>query len=458
MACRIEAAMMQMHHASIRVSYLTTSNAGSVARARRILARRHPHVLTLLCQAETLDRITKVGLSNNTAGTLQLALEAVTQAILSTTVWYPKIREEVHATYGSASPADEILVPLRDKKSDWLQHVQPCLASQLRIQSALQNFAKQYDLPPALQVWGDFVYWNDLSKMERMLTSVAQARFIIRECEGMTLAHVMLVYGNLWRSWSSMHNESYHNMPEDEDPLLVELERQWHQQTDHHLFLLAFLLMPQFHSTALAMISQSEKKYGGLLFNGNPLCFSRMHQAAEYYFIKYQCYSDPEQMEREVERLHQELSTWMGDTDGAIVQVLRQVAGKPKDPRDVVEFWARQTVECAALKCLAMKLLGAPVRAGGNLEHESSPHYPGTTASQTAKLTTLRRDFERRAKTEKAKSGDGDFYEPNHPPGWIRRNLKSQKSLGEIQVRLLPNRKPNRPSWKLPCRILSTIG
>ena len=72
---------------------------------------------------------------------------------------------------------------------------------------------------------------------------------------GNTMAHVLLVFFNLWKHLSGLGSE------DEVDEMLSEMESRFKRE-EFHLFFLAFLVHHVFHQVATKILDESEKNNG----------------------------------------------------------------------------------------------------------------------------------------------------------------------------------------------------
>ena len=98
---------------------------------------------------------------------------------------------------------------------------QACFSYQLRIRHACRQFCADYSprskFPKQLRVWGENRYWKKLEEAEYMVRPFCDASFLMQR-DGNIMAHVLLVFFNLWKHLSGFGSE------DKIDEMLSELE------------------------------------------------------------------------------------------------------------------------------------------------------------------------------------------------------------------------------------------
>lgn len=129
--------------------------------------------------------------------------------------------------------------------------IQMCLASLLRVRSALRSFAvDEVILPADLDPLADPNFWSGLATAENILRPVAAMSFVL-EKQGTTLAHVMHALGLLYQHLMLVNDES------DLPFVMEDVCKRWAAQ-EQPLYILAYLLHPRFTDTALKVMERMQ--------------------------------------------------------------------------------------------------------------------------------------------------------------------------------------------------------
>ena len=151
-----------------------------------------------------------------------------------------------------------------------------CLASLLRVRSALRSFATdEENLPEDLQPLTEMHFWKGVVMAERIMRPVAAMSFVL-EKSNTTLAHVIHAIGTLYQNLMVIKHE------EGISTLVDDLCKRWKVQ-EQPLFLLAYVLHPHFTNTALNVLTRmSDSGPYARYFNKQTLA-----RVADAYFKKW---------------------------------------------------------------------------------------------------------------------------------------------------------------------------
>ena len=170
--------------------------------------------------------------------TLEQASGAAKAVNASSSKWLKILYDIIEHYYGKG-----IAVTIFTIGETWWNLTQACFASQLHIRHACRQFCADYsprsDFPKKLRVSGDNRYWKKLEEAEYMVRPFCDVSFLIQR-DGNTMAHVLLVFFNLWKHLSGFGSE------DEVDEMLFELELRFKRE-EFHLLFLAFLVHPVFH-------------------------------------------------------------------------------------------------------------------------------------------------------------------------------------------------------------------
>eukprot|EP00644_Phytophthora_capsici_P009097 jgi/Phyca11/101772/e_gw1.6.830.1 len=125
--------------------------------------------------------------------------------------------------------------------------MQGCLASLLRVQSALQTLYRQYktncDFPSQLRVFGESLFWEELKEAEAIIAPLSYASFRLQRDEN-TLGDVVQSFREIY--------EGFQQHLVRRDKLVECVEHRW-EQCEQPLFMLGFALHPVYAETARAL-------------------------------------------------------------------------------------------------------------------------------------------------------------------------------------------------------------
>ena len=111
-------------------------------------------------------------------------------------------------------------------KTRW-NSTQACFASQLRIRHACRQFCANYsprsNFQKQFRVWGDNCYWKKLDEAKYIVRPFCDTFFLMHR-DGNTMAHVLLVFLNLWKHLSGFGSK------DEVDKMLSELESRFKQE------------------------------------------------------------------------------------------------------------------------------------------------------------------------------------------------------------------------------------
>ena len=333
--------------------YFLSDDAGQCARARRILALRHPHIIWMRCWAHQINLMVRTLLeSAGFAVVCKQAIMAANKITASSSKWLPQLKSVVEEYYGKkVSPKIYTVAETR-----W-NTTQQCFASQLRMRDACKNFAQKFEnvskFPDACKVWANATFWNGLEDAELLIRPLCDASYLMQRNKGNTLAHVVLVFLVLYN-----HIREYCSDSHEVDVMKKDLQSRWHQE-DNPLFFLAFALHPSFHHMAVAIIKHSEKEHGSWAKKRNPLSVVRLAKAATFYYAKHKRFLDTmmnsqEQRDEELRDLDKAVRQWL---QGRVIDVSKYRQGE-----NAVEWWNENRTENPQLAQFAAFLLDCPVQ------------------------------------------------------------------------------------------------
>jgi len=333
-------------------------------RARRILALRHPRILFTECWAKQIKCMAQVVWKN---AAFQKTLQQATRSVLDlrkSAEWSALFRDCVSRIYGSdASPS------LFSVGGGQWTSCQACFASLLRLQTACKYFADEHagssEYPKGCLTWENETFWNGLRQAEIALRPLCDASFLLQKNRQVTLAHVVLVVLNLYRSSKA---------PEYPPDMALEfrddLDRRW-KRLEHPFYFLAFALHPDFRLCASAILTASTKDRGSWNRDRNPLTVLRLLTAAKFYYQKHCLWIDSTvKSDKELRGLAKDLGQWLrGETlDGLECEVI-------ENGENAAGWWLRNSMEYPELAKFASFLLGVPVQSAEVSEH-SLPFLP----------------------------------------------------------------------------------
>jgi hypothetical protein len=166
-----------------RLRYFLSDDAGQCARARRILALRHPHIMWTKCWAHQVNLMVGHLMSQSSfAKASDGAVKAAAAIRQSSSKWYARLRNICDRRYGKA--AAHTIFTLAETRWNSLQAV---FASQLRIRGACDLLCHEHNddprWPSALNVWQDKAFWNQLVEAELLIRPFCDASFLMqRDC------------------------------------------------------------------------------------------------------------------------------------------------------------------------------------------------------------------------------------------------------------------------------------
>ena len=130
--------------------------------------------------------------------------------------------------------------------------LQMLLASLLRVRSALKSFAIEEgdDLPTELHPFLDAIFWHGIEIAEAVVRPLALMSFAL-EKHNTTLAHVFHALGSIYQ-----HLQQSCILNHD-STLSCDISKRWNAQ-EQPLYVLAYLLHPQFMDTAMNMLVRME--------------------------------------------------------------------------------------------------------------------------------------------------------------------------------------------------------
>jgi hypothetical protein len=218
--------------------FFLSDDAGQCGRARRILALRFAFLLWLKCFAHQVNLMVRYLLRLAQFRTIMDQATGSVNAInASSSKWLSKFRDKAETLYGKR--AAKALLTMGETR--W-NSAQACFASLLRVRSACKAFAAEKqvapDFPSAVKgVWTSDDFWDGLEVAERLIRPFCEASFLLQR-ESNTLAHVLLVFINLYR-----HIKVYSDSEPSElaDELWKDIKKRWNRE-EHPLFFLALLV------------------------------------------------------------------------------------------------------------------------------------------------------------------------------------------------------------------------
>ena len=292
-----------------RVRFFLSDDAGQCARARRILALRHPHLIWIKCWAHQVNLI--VGQLMNKGFFAKVCNDAVKSASAvksSSSKWYKRLRDTAERYYGKKVPTT--VLTLADTRWNSLQG---CFASLLRIRKACRAtiLENEHDpkLPDALRVWENNAFWKELEDAELLVRPLCDASFLMQR-EGNTLAHVLVMLVNVYKGIAEYHGETLDGA--EENPVVADVAKRW-ELAEQPLFVLCFCVHPSFYTVAVKMLQESEARRGKWMNSKNPLTCTRLVTAAIYYYKKHELWMGEvgESKEMEIMALRKEMFRWL---------------------------------------------------------------------------------------------------------------------------------------------------
>jgi Protein of unknown function (DUF 659)/hAT family C-terminal dimerisation region len=347
---------------SVPLRYFVSDDAGQCGRARRILARRHPHILWLRCFAHQVNLMVKSLLKLPMfSEVFDQASASVNTMNASSSKWLVKFRNETEALYGKQNQQLGMnLIPQGETRWNSTQNM---FASLGRVRGACKTFVAKHDtqsnrstFPKACRVWGIPDWWNRLEEAELLIRPFCDASFLMqRECN--MLPHVFLMFLDLYR-----HLQEYSPTIAFAQELQRDIINRWKRE-EHPLYFLALAMHPQFAPLARLILQKL------MLSNidQSVLSYTRLVQATLFYYQKHRLLSpesvdDEEKRAKELGRLKRHMMEYLlGRTE---TKTLSLSPWLPTDD-DPVAWWhlGAKNNHYPELSRFGCFLLGCPVQS-----------------------------------------------------------------------------------------------
>ena len=325
---------------------------------------------------------------------IEQAQAAVNAVNASSSKWLLRVKTQQRQIYG-------VTLKLMKLATTRWNSMQMCLASLLRVRKALQLFADlnqdEPDFPKACSHWLRQDWWKTVEAAEFAVRPLSAASFLMQR-DGNTLAHVFLMFANLYRHFGMLRprTEDDPEVAIKNDSLVLQIEKRWHAE-EQHIFFLGFCVHPFFRLSAFALLEASYSDHGSKRTGSNPFCLARVLQAAKFYFEKWELYSSTEKMEDEKVQLGNDLMGWLKQEPSMMKDFN---PWNEMDARDnPVGFWLVQSQEFPVLSLFASFLLCCPVQSAScERMFKDWQFYHTKTRNQLAgdkilKLMQIKRDM-----------------------------------------------------------------
>ncbi|KAI9895414.1 hypothetical protein PsorP6_019015 [Peronosclerospora sorghi] len=221
----LEGLLLKLFTEGWTVGGLITDNAGQCARARRILARRWPSIVSLFCFAHQDNLLVKDVLARIFGSVDEQATAMINALSHSTSKWLPYLRACMAKVYGIQLGVYRIADTL------W-KSAQSAFASLLRVKSAMKVFVLPHKNEPKFPNTGEF--WHHLSTAKQTIRPLTMDSFVLPR-DDCTMAEVLHKFGKIFQGFK---------LTDDQD-LVDSVELCW-DACEQPLYLLAYLLHPHF--------------------------------------------------------------------------------------------------------------------------------------------------------------------------------------------------------------------
>lgn len=229
--------------------------------------------------------------------------------------------------------------------------IQGCFASQFCIRHACKLFAIRYKnhpkFPKQLACWEKDDFWKDVEEAKLL---VCDASYLLQQtCN--TLAHVFLVFVNL-----TIHLMKFCAGCDYQQELLQNVNKCWNAE-EQPLFLLAFLLHPQYREVGRHLFNELNKDKGSWAMDKNCLSEGCLQQAIVFYYAKHKLAPVDTNWESEKKNLARQFTVWI--TGGVKLDDTTFTSYEGEYP---AEWWITHSSELPQLFRFAIFLLSAPVQ------------------------------------------------------------------------------------------------
>jgi hypothetical protein len=289
-----------------RLRYFLSDDASYCARAREILAIRHPQIVFTKCWAHQVNLMVGHLMRLPTFKEVCNAAAKAAIAIRSShSKWYAKLRQICIRLYGHK--AASTLFSLAETRWNSLQAM---FASQLRIRQACKLlYYEGHALPrwpAACNVWPDTTFWHNLEEAELLIRPFCDSSFLMQR-EANTVADVFVMLVNLYT-----HILDYHGSQEDSLSLTRDISTRW-ERVEQPLYLLAFCLHPKYKNVAIEILRKSELRRGKYKDTRNNITAARLADAACFYYRKHLLFgtTEEEDNKKELKKLRLAVFLWL---------------------------------------------------------------------------------------------------------------------------------------------------
>ena len=227
----------------------------------------------------------------------------------SSSKWLPKLKDKAEQMYGKGKPF--VINSIGDTR--W-NSAQACFASLLRIKSACSSFANEKQEAPSFpkavkDAWTSETFWFNLAEAELLIQPFCDCSFLMQREHNNTLAHVVLVFMNLYK-----HLGEYSSSSKMAAELRAGIVARWKRE-EHPLFFFGLLLHPEFASIAREILKKSFAARKGWHKHRNPLVVARLVSAAGFYYGKHRLFvsmpNDEQGRCHEVSNLESDIQEWI---------------------------------------------------------------------------------------------------------------------------------------------------
>ncbi|ETP31315.1 hypothetical protein F442_19808, partial [Phytophthora nicotianae P10297] len=200
---------------------VVTDNAGQCDRARRILALRWPNLAFIHCFAHDCNNLVKAVLNSSYQKVTKLASQITVTLNQSSSKWLPRAKSSVTTVYGKTLGFINLC------ETRW-NSMQGCFASLLRVKSALEQFADEYESDPEFpETLKDPTFWSRLASAEEVIRPLSNASFKLQRDEN-TLADVVASYRDIYRGFvGNLDNLELVSILEDDVENLADEMHRW---------------------------------------------------------------------------------------------------------------------------------------------------------------------------------------------------------------------------------------
>lgn len=236
-AQEIEEVLLRVQSEGWDVGAVVTDDAGQCRRARQILALRWPKIVFLFCFAHDINNLVKAVLKTSFSIVTRQAASAINALNDASSTWLRRARDHMEKLYGYRMTLCSLCI------TRW-NSMQACFASLLRVRSALQLFARQWqhdkDFPRRLRVLLDDSFWEELTRAEKVIAPLSLASYQLQRDQN-TVGDVVKAFGEIYRGFKQA--------TEGSAELVRCVEHRW-AKCEQPLFMLGFALHPTYAADA----------------------------------------------------------------------------------------------------------------------------------------------------------------------------------------------------------------